>query len=362
MQPPARRSPARRARAAAHWRRRHVRLKIQAPGTGRPPAPAVRAATGRRQRHFAAADKPAYAALIRAWAAEARGNNVASRVAPCPAGQAMRPTCRNRRGNPHVWCCSRHRGRPRPEGVARSSDHHPWPSCSCWSSPEAARPLLMKKGGRRSRSRPSEARQEEDPSVFQPLDPFTVNLADPGREHYLQIGLTCEVATGDVGDAAQAADAADPQPGAAAPDQQSRRMNWPRRRARPSWPATSWPWHARAGQLAGTGRAERRARHRRRAFLLLHHPVTGGRITGHVQRSSVPGRGRRPPQRVSTARTRKTSRRRPATARSPTTWPNRSASSGAHADPGDHQRAPGAPAAGWAVQLHAQSRRSRSGR
>ena len=42
------------------------------------------------------------------------------------------------------------------------------------------------------------------PPVFAPLEPFTVNLADPGREHYLQIGLTYEVYAADVGDALKA--------------------------------------------------------------------------------------------------------------------------------------------------------------
>ena len=42
------------------------------------------------------------------------------------------------------------------------------------------------------------------PPVFAALEPFTVNLADPGREHYLQIGLTYEVHAADVGEALKA--------------------------------------------------------------------------------------------------------------------------------------------------------------
>ncbi len=42
------------------------------------------------------------------------------------------------------------------------------------------------------------------PPVFAALEPFTVNLADPGREHYLQIGLTYEVHAADVADALKA--------------------------------------------------------------------------------------------------------------------------------------------------------------
>ena len=62
--------------------------------------------------------------------------------------------------------------------------------------------LLKKRGGEdHEAEHPAPSKKKKDPSVFQPLDPFTVNLADPGREHYLQIGLTYEVATSDVGDA-----------------------------------------------------------------------------------------------------------------------------------------------------------------
>ena len=45
------------------------------------------------------------------------------------------------------------------------------------------------------------AHVEKKQSVFAPLDPFTVNLNDPGREHYLQIGLTFEVSGTDIADA-----------------------------------------------------------------------------------------------------------------------------------------------------------------
>jgi flagellar FliL protein len=45
----------------------------------------------------------------------------------------------------------------------------------------------------------SEAKKvEKKPTVFAALDPFTVNLADRDRDHYLQIGLTYEVAGKDV--------------------------------------------------------------------------------------------------------------------------------------------------------------------
>jgi flagellar FliL protein len=48
------------------------------------------------------------------------------------------------------------------------------------------------------------AEKKHGPPQFAPLDPFTVNLADPGREHYLQIGLTYEVAAADVAEALKA--------------------------------------------------------------------------------------------------------------------------------------------------------------
>src|ERR1700743_1615871 len=40
--------------------------------------------------------------------------------------------------------------------------------------------------------------KEKKPSVFTALDPFTVNLADRDRDHYLQIGLTYELASKEV--------------------------------------------------------------------------------------------------------------------------------------------------------------------
>lgn len=40
--------------------------------------------------------------------------------------------------------------------------------------------------------------------IFAPLENFTVNLNDPQREHYLQIGLTYEVTGTDVADAIKA--------------------------------------------------------------------------------------------------------------------------------------------------------------
>jgi flagellar FliL protein len=45
---------------------------------------------------------------------------------------------------------------------------------------------------------------EKKPSVFTALDPFTVNLADREREHYLQIGLTYELAGDDVAEEVKA--------------------------------------------------------------------------------------------------------------------------------------------------------------
>ena len=45
---------------------------------------------------------------------------------------------------------------------------------------------------------PEAKKVEKKPSVFAALDPFTVNLADRDRDHYLQIGLTYEVAGKDV--------------------------------------------------------------------------------------------------------------------------------------------------------------------
>ena len=66
--------------------------------------------------------------------------------------------------------------------------------------------FLMKKNNSAGHAdeQKAKAHVKHGPPVFAPLEPFTVNLADPGREHYLQIGLTYEVATGDVADALKA--------------------------------------------------------------------------------------------------------------------------------------------------------------
>ena len=45
---------------------------------------------------------------------------------------------------------------------------------------------------------------EKKPPVFAALDPFTVNLADREREHYLQVGLTYEVLGSDVAEEVKA--------------------------------------------------------------------------------------------------------------------------------------------------------------
>jgi flagellar FliL protein len=60
--------------------------------------------------------------------------------------------------------------------------------------------IFMKRsgGGAHAAQAPKPAKKE--PPVFAALDPFTVNLADRDREHYLQIGLTYEVAGNDVGE------------------------------------------------------------------------------------------------------------------------------------------------------------------
>jgi flagellar FliL protein len=70
----------------------------------------------------------------------------------------------------------------------------------------AAAFLLMKKGGAShadEKHKPAE-KKPSAPTVFAPLEPFTVNLADAGLSHYLQIGLTYEVAGNDVADALKA--------------------------------------------------------------------------------------------------------------------------------------------------------------
>ena len=63
--------------------------------------------------------------------------------------------------------------------------------------------FLMKKNVASAKPEAKKATRS-GPSVFTALEPFTVNLADPGREHYLQIGLTYEVHAADVGEALKA--------------------------------------------------------------------------------------------------------------------------------------------------------------
>ncbi|HEY4372981.1 MAG TPA: flagellar basal body-associated FliL family protein [Burkholderiales bacterium] len=58
--------------------------------------------------------------------------------------------------------------------------------------------LMGKKGGKGKEAEAEASKKEKKPSVFTALDPFTVNLADRDRDHYLQIGLTYEVAGKDV--------------------------------------------------------------------------------------------------------------------------------------------------------------------
>lgn len=61
--------------------------------------------------------------------------------------------------------------------------------------------VLMGKKGGKGKEKEAEAevkKAEKKPSVFTALDPFTVNLADKDRDHYLQIGLTYEVNGKDV--------------------------------------------------------------------------------------------------------------------------------------------------------------------
>ena len=60
--------------------------------------------------------------------------------------------------------------------------------------------LMMKKNMAGAKPEAKKATRS-GPPVFTALEPFTVNLADPGREHYLQIGLTYEVHAADVGEA-----------------------------------------------------------------------------------------------------------------------------------------------------------------
>lgn len=58
--------------------------------------------------------------------------------------------------------------------------------------------IMMKRSSAHAGQAPKPVKKE--PPVFAALEPFTVNLADRDREHYLQIGLTYEVAGGDVGE------------------------------------------------------------------------------------------------------------------------------------------------------------------
>ena len=62
----------------------------------------------------------------------------------------------------------------------------------------AAAFLLMKKKGGDSHAEETKTVERKGPSVFSALDPFTVNLADPSRDHYLQIGLIYELYSADV--------------------------------------------------------------------------------------------------------------------------------------------------------------------
>ncbi|MDB5803652.1 MAG: flagellar basal body-associated protein flil [Betaproteobacteria bacterium] len=58
--------------------------------------------------------------------------------------------------------------------------------------------IMGKRHGGEKDGKPEAKKVEKKPSVFAALDPFTVNLADRDRDHYLQIGLTYEVAGKDV--------------------------------------------------------------------------------------------------------------------------------------------------------------------
>lgn len=61
--------------------------------------------------------------------------------------------------------------------------------------------IIARKNANASHSEAKKPVEKKGPSVFAPLEPFTVNLADPSRDHYLQIGLTFEVSGTDIGDA-----------------------------------------------------------------------------------------------------------------------------------------------------------------
>ena len=64
--------------------------------------------------------------------------------------------------------------------------------------------IMGKRHGGEKDGKPEAKKVEKKPSVFAALDPFTVNLADRDRDHYLQIGLTYEVSGKDVEEAADA--------------------------------------------------------------------------------------------------------------------------------------------------------------
>ena len=64
--------------------------------------------------------------------------------------------------------------------------------------------IMARKNADTSHAETKEPVEKKGPSVFAPLEPFTVNLADPSRSHYLQIGLTFEVSGTDIADAIKA--------------------------------------------------------------------------------------------------------------------------------------------------------------
>lgn len=53
--------------------------------------------------------------------------------------------------------------------------------------------IMTKRGAAHGKEEAAPKHVEKKPSTFSALDPFTVNLADRDRDHYLQIGLTYEV-------------------------------------------------------------------------------------------------------------------------------------------------------------------------
>ena len=64
--------------------------------------------------------------------------------------------------------------------------------------------IFIKRQGSAHASPAEKKHVEKKPSVFTALDPFTVNLADREREHYLQIGLTYEVENNEIADEVKA--------------------------------------------------------------------------------------------------------------------------------------------------------------